>query len=883
MAKRAAHETATASPKRAKTDGKSAEAASKAKATATKGTQSIASFFGAHGASAKGPDRKQPSSKNETAARDPVDALPAPATAVAFDDDEAFARHLQALEEQQVEDDEALARRLHEEFNSTDQAPSPEPPDGDEPKPIGEVPATPQKPHKSHTQGFFSSSGPNTPERPKVMQLTEDDHSKVFDLPLGSADFDPEQYRDVAKGWGAKTTPYALLAHTFTLTNTTRSRLLIVDYIANMLRMLIVYAPECVLDAVWLTTNAIAPPYENIELGLGGSIISKAIKATSGISPADLKRLYDKWGDAGDVCFEAKTRVRTLAKPASLTIKGVYRALSDISQLKGQGSAEKKQKIVEKLLLSAKGEEARYIGRTLVQHLRIGAVKTTMLIALAKAFTLNKPADSTADLIDMSGFDKQQRTETQKRAEQILKNYFARKPNYNLLVPELLRGGVAELLHGAEIEVGTPLRPMLGLITRDLDDMFCRLAGQRYTCEFKYDGQRAQLHCADDGTVTIFSRHLEKMTDKYPDLCDLIPHIRGAGVSSFVMEGEVVAWDKLGGMRNFQSLASRARKNVEVGTVKQQVCLFAFDLMYLNGESLLSKSLRERRELLRTRFNQVEDRFTFVRSIDHPEADEDELRAFYKEATEAKCEGIMAKLLEDEIVLDGVPVTGEDPVKAEGPESDVLAKDASTDTGAAAKKGSRKKALLATYTPDQRLESWLKVKKDYDSGADSLDLVPIGAWHGQGRKASWWSPILLACRDPETGTLQAVCKCISGFTDQFYKDNKVKYAEDADTTFFGEQPATYDSALQPDIWFHPLEVWELRMADITLSPVYRAAIGLVSEERGLSIRFPRFLKVREDKSIEECSTSEDLAEMYRKQERDPKRQAAGDADGGDDD
>ncbi|BFZ54581.1 hypothetical protein PYCC9005_001618 [Savitreella phatthalungensis] len=817
-----------------------------------KPSQDIANFF----RSARG----QPPEPVAVQTDDPINGLPSPDLDHDVLSDEALARKLQQQEEDQIDADERLARQLQEQFD--DPGSNGEQPGSDEEhrEPFSGRPTTP--PAKDNqpisSAGFFTSSDPATPQKNKVMQLTDEDQSKIFDLPLGSPDFDPLAYADVAKSWTDKSVPYSLLAHTFTLTNTTKSRLLIIDYIANMLRMLVVYAPGSLLDAVWLTTNAIAPPYENIELGLGGSIISKAIKATSGISSRDLKKLYDKWGDAGDTCFEAKTKVRTLAKPAALTIRGVYKTLVEISQQKGTGSGDKKQKLVEKLLLSARGEEARYVGRTLVQHLRIGAVKTTMLIALAKAFTVNKPAASDAELVTLTGLDKQERTDVFKRAEQIVKNYFARKPNYNLLVPALLKGGVAELLNGDEIEVGTPLRPMLGLITRDLDDMFSRLGGQHFTCEFKYDGQRAQIHCDDDGNVTIFSRHLEKMTDKYPDLCALIPLIRAKGVKSFVMEGEVVAWDKLTGMRNFQSLASRARKNVEVGTVKQQVCLFAFDLMYLDGESLLSKSLAHRRALLRTRFVEVDDRFTFVRSIDHPdEADQDEIRAFYKEATDAKCEGIMVKLLEDEIEIPQQAPANEEP-------SD----DAVEPTK---QRGSRKKQLLATYTPDQRIESWLKVKKDYDAGADSLDLVPIGAWHGQGRKASWWSPILLACRDAETGTLQAVCKCISGFTDQFYKDMKVKYADHADTTFFGQPPANYDSALAPDIWFHPLEVWEVRMADITLSPVYTAAIGLVSEDRGMSIRFPRFMKLREDKSVEECSTSEELAHMYRKQEADPKR------------
>jgi DNA ligase-1 len=67
------------------------------------------------------------------------------------------------------------------------------------------------------------------------------------------------------------------------------------------------------------------------------------------------------------------------------------------------------------------------------------------------------------------------------------------------------------------------------------------------------------------------------------------------------------------------------------------------------------------------------------------------------------------------------------------------------------------------------------------------------------------------------------------------------------------------------VWFVAREVWELRFADITLSPVYTAAMGLISEERGLSMRFPRFIKIREDKGIDEASTGKELAAMWVKQ------------------
>jgi DNA ligase-1 len=188
---------------------------------------------------------------------------------------------------------------------------------------------------------------------------------------------------------------------------------------------------------------------------------------------------------------------------------------------------------------------------------------------------------------------------------------------------------------------------------------------------------------------------------------------------------------------------------------------------------------------------------------------------------------------------------------------------------------SRRKQLLATYEPDKRLDSWLKVKKDYSSSFDTLDLIPIAAWHGQGRKAKWWSPMLLAVRNDETGSLEAVCKCMSGFTDAFYKANREFYddgSQPSNETGDRKNTTTHKPSFveylgpEPDVWFEPQEVWETAFADITLSPTYTAAIGLVSDARGLSLRFPRFLRKRDDKGIEEASTSDFLAGLYRKQE-----------------
>ncbi|OQV05938.1 hypothetical protein CLAIMM_10590 [Cladophialophora immunda] len=807
--------------------------------------------------------------------------------------------------------DEELARKLQAEWAKEDGSHEPNLRDAggnQSPKPAEE------HEHKAEedVKDFVSAALGKTPS-PEPMSQSNTNKNSVLGLQSTASEedtitltipfdqspltFDPSHYvPDLKRHWAADggNASYALLTRCFVLVNSTQSRIKIVDTLVNCLRVMIEADPESLLPAVWLATNSISPPYISLELGLGGSAISKALKKVCGLDGAGLKTLYDKHGDAGDVAFEAKKRQSfTLRKPKPLTIKSAYQTLVKIANSKGHGSVEQKQRLVERLLQDARGpEESRYVVRTLVQHLRIGAVKTTMLIALARAFQLSRPAGADFPIrnaAELAKLKKEELAVLWSKAEETVKTCFARRPNYNDLVPGLLEVGVSEeLLLRCGLALHIPLRPMLGSITRDLSEMLTKLQGRDFSCEFKYDGQRAQVHCDERGKVSIFSRHLEVMTDKYPDLVALVPEIRGDGVSSFILEGEVVAVDRnTGELKTFQTLTNRAKKDVDIGSIQIDVCLFAFDLMYLNGEPLLDRPFRERRGLLRSMFIEKEHHFTWVNSVDATSSDSESVLEFFKSATDMKCEGIMVKVLdnlpnpdlagpeEDEEVPAAAPVT---PSKKKG------GKKGQAERQEEKEKGTRRKALLSTYEPDKRLDSWLKVKKDYAQSADTIDLIPVAGWHGQGRKAKWWSPILLACRNPETGSLEVVTKCISGFTDKFYQANKEKYAEDGDNTT-RTKPSYIDySAYEPDVWFEPQEVWEMAFADITLSPTYTAAIGLVSEERGLSMRFPRFLRVREDKSIEEASTSEFLAGLYRKQEARIKEtgKAGGEGDGDED-
>ncbi|KAJ9092045.1 hypothetical protein QFC20_007476 [Naganishia adeliensis] len=756
---------------------------------------------------------------------------------------------------------------------------------------------------------------------------------RVLDFDVDPLTFRPEQ---VEVEWGAcgGRLPYEVLVESVYLpVGGTRSRLAIGRVLTNFLRLLITHSPNDLLPSIYLLSNHLSPSYIPLELGVGFQILNKAITEVSGVNREGLKRLWDRFGDPGDVAYEAKSNLRTLIRPAPLPAHKLYAQLVTIAQTKGSGAGKIKGDIVKKLLVQVKGEEVRYL--------------VTLLAAMARAFSLTRSATcrpttaaseryhvtpeelaAVQPIPEKNGKGKgkgkvkeepdgaRQHVEAKLvEATALLRKVYVRHPNYEDILNALLEHGFEDLFGRVPLAVGIPLSPMLGSITRSLNEVYTRLGTLPFTAEAKLDGQRVQIHARISGPTgkpdgggrwvvdaqnkrrvwgRLFSRHLEDMTEKYPDVCEMVASMlerglspvdaraefpntpgltrpneemlalwRTESVTSFVMDAEVVAVDKdTGAYRTFQELSNRAKKDVKLEDVKVVVGVFAFDLMLLNDTPLLGQPFSIRRHLLRSLFTPFANpadptvaRFSHVESIDSTKPED--VQAFFEQVVSQKCEGLMVKLLES-----GEGLTGEDEDIEDGQEG-----------GKKRKAGGTKKPLPSTYEPDARSQGWLKVKKDYLEGmGDSLDLVPIGAWWGLGRKAGWYSPILLGLYNPETGALEAVCKCISGFSDAFYKDLLVRFPpEGSPDKCRKSEPFTYveTGGLRPDLWFEPREVWEIRGADISLSPVYTAAASHLGSERGLSIRFPRFIRRREDKSWEEATTAEQFAEMYRKQSANP--------------
>ena len=139
----------------------------------------------------------------------------------------------------------------------------------------------------------------------------------------------------------------------------------------SFLHLLLHASPVDLHPTLYLLSNHLLPSYLPCELGIGSQILTKAVQEVSGLQPRDLKKLWEKWGDPGDVAYEAKSNLRTLIKPSPLLVGDVYNRMLGLSRIKGSQSGRIKGDVVRKLMVQARGEEVRFLVRSLVGNLRV--------------------------------------------------------------------------------------------------------------------------------------------------------------------------------------------------------------------------------------------------------------------------------------------------------------------------------------------------------------------------------------------------------------------------------------------------------------------------------------------------------------------------------
>lgn len=524
------------------------------------------------------------------------------------------------------------------------------------------------------------------------------------------------------------------------------------------------------------------------EIGMAEKLALRAISTASGISVKKLNEFLKELGDIGRVAEKAIQQKRAqplFVKP--LTVTEVYQKLVKIAKASGPGSQDLKLRILTGMLVAAKPIEARYLIRIVEGKLRLGVGEMTILDGLAEAFLGSRS----------------------KRP--MIEEAYNRAPDLGFIAKITAEKGEEGLMH-IKVEPGRPIRPMLAERLQDLGEIL-KKAGGVAAAEWKYDGERAQIHRKED-KIWIFSRRLENITYQYPDVVEFMK--KSIKAKEYIVEGEIVAIDpETREMKPFQELMHRKRK-YDIHKIIEQypVRVHLFDLMYLNGEEYLDRPYAIRRKKLEE-IVEVNDNVQLTNKIIVENIEE--LEKWFYEAIENGCEGLIVKSIQND----------------------------------------------AIYRAGARGWLWIKYKRDYKSEMmDTVDLVVIGGFRGRGRRAGTYGALLVASYNHEKDIFESVTKVGSGFTDAQLAElpNLLKDFERE------RKPGRVNSEMEPDIWFEPGLVMEVIGAELTLSPVHTAGRDIIKDklgkEAGIAIRFPRFIRWRNDKSPEDATTSLELVEMY---------------------
>ncbi|NXJ81434.1 DNLI3 ligase, partial [Trogon melanurus] len=361
----------------------------------------------------------------------------------------------------------------------------------------------------------------------------------------------------------------------------------------------------------------------------------------------------------------------------------------------------------------------------------------------------------------------------------------------------------------------TPVQPMLAEACKSIEYAMKKCPNGMYA-EIKYDGERVQVHKNGDH-FSYFSRSLKPvLPHKVAHFKDFIPQAFPGG-QSMILDSEVLLIDnKTGKPLPFGTLGVHKKAAFQ----DANVCLFVFDCIYFNDISLMDRPLCERRKFLHDNMVEIPNRILFSEM---------------KHVTKASD-------LADMITR----------VIREGLEGLVL-KDV--------KAGSHLPFAGGNYEPGKR--HWLKVKKDYlneGAMADTADLVVLGAFYGQGSKGGMMSIFLMGCYDPKSEKWCTVTKCSGGHDDA----TLARLQTELDMVKISKDPSKIPRWLKINKIYYPdfivpdpkkAPVWEITGAEFSKAEAHTAD--------GISIRFPRCTRIRDDKDWQTATNLQQLKELYQ--------------------
>jgi DNA ligase 1 len=508
--------------------------------------------------------------------------------------------------------------------------------------------------------------------------------------------------------------------------------------------------PDQLLSTVLLFLRGTPfPPWSSLELGIADKLMVKALSSVSGMREDKVNDLVREKGDLGSVAQDILVnKPQTTLFSSTLTVEKVKENIDKMPTLTGKGSQDRKFAYLTELLSNASAQDSKFIVRLVLGQLRLGVGDGIIRDAIAKAYS-----------VDSS----------------LVEGAYNLNPDWGEVAATSKNRG-EEGLRGYGIVLGSPMKVMLAQKAQDLKEALGEAAAMQL--EVKYDGARVQVH-KDKDKITLFTRRLENITRQFPEIVE--ESGKNIKAETAVLEGEIVAIS-LPDRKPlpFQNLSRRIKRKYDikemVGKIPAEVNLF--DIVYLNGETMLERRFSERRRLLEETVAETE-RFRLAERL--VTSDLREAEKFYKKALLMGHEGVMVKNLD------------------------------------------------APYQAGSRVGFMYKVKPVMET----LDLVVTGATWGEGRRASWLGSYLLSVYDPERGEYLEIGRMATGLTDEQLAEL---------TELFKPLITGQDGK---EVTIRPQYVFEVAYEEIQKSPTYSS---------GYALRFPRLVRVREDKGIDEADS-----------------------------
>jgi DNA ligase 1 len=539
------------------------------------------------------------------------------------------------------------------------------------------------------------------------------------------------------------------------------------------------------------------------KLNAGGALLTKTLLAVSGAAQVELTAAYRKHGDLGAAGFDllSSSHAHTARKfDPALTLSEIADAFAAMAVAR---TTAVRASLVEGLLERATPLEAKYLLKLMTGDMRIGVKQSLVEEAIAVAAEAPVAEVRNAVMLEAD-------------------------------LSAAVQRAFAGTLKDARMRLFHPLGFMLASPVASPEEAVERFTGEpeenvetahiKAFLEDKYDGMRAQLHCGDPmqpGRVAIYSRNREDITESYPDLEEAFAKVNEASAGSLIFDGEILGWDlNEGHALPFAVLGQRiGRKRVSNAWREQVPVIFmAFDLMYADGELLLDRPLKQRRNRLEAVVERLVETVRSPLAVDERTKSPQGLMF-----AEPEGDGVERLLLSPSRLVE----SAEDIDRAYA------------DARARANEGVMLKAAGSLYQPGRRGLAWLKLKRELAT----LDVVVTGAEFGHGKRAGILSDYTFAVRGAD-GELLNVGKAYSGLTD----------AEIAEMSAW-----MMEHTLEDHGFFRTVE--PLRVLEVAFNNIMRSD----RHSSGYALRFPRIMRIRDDKPVSEIDTVERVEEVYESQ------------------